>query len=272
MRNVIVLQEKARQIRLDTLEMILTAGSGHLGGSFSVTDILVALYYDVMHTGDDMIESDRDRLVLSKGHANPALYAIFVDKGYVPQETKGTLRQWGSPFQGHPDSRMCPPLDCTTGSLGQGISVGVGMALGLKLQRKKSRVFIVSGDGELDEGICWEAFMAATHFALGNLTLIIDRNMIQLSDATEQVMALGDLHAKMEAFGFMVSEIDGHDFSELPEALRKKSEEKPHCIIAHTVKGKGVSYMEHNAAWHGGIPKGDQIIQAHNELRGVRHG
>ena len=114
--------------------------------------------------------------------------------------------------------------------------------------------------------------MAATHFALGNLTLIIDRNMIQLSDATEQVMALGDLHAKMEAFGFMVSEIDGHDFSELPEALRKKSEEKPHCIIAHTVKGKGVSYMEHNAAWHGGIPKGDQIIQAHNELRGVRHG
>lgn len=268
MGNIDVLKEKARQIRIDTLKMILTSGSGHIGGSFSVCDILVALYYNVMHIGN----RDRDRFVLSKGHANPALYAIFADKGWVPEETKETLRKWGSPFQGHPDSKMCPYLDCTTGSLGHGVSVGVGMAIGLKKQKKEGRVFIVTGDGELDEGICWEAFMAATQFTLDNLTLIIDRNMIQLGNKTEELMHLEDLHRKMDSFGFVVSEIDGHNFNELLVALKEKTTGKPHCIIAHTIKGKGVSYMENTITWHGGIPKGNQIDQAYHELQGVSYG
>lgn len=272
MKEIDILLEKARQIRIDTLDMILKAGSGHIGGSFSVNDILVALYYHVMHLSDDSSDPNRDRLVLSKGHASPALYAILMDKGYVSKKEKDTLRQFGSPFQGHPDSKMCPGIDCTTGSLGQGISVGVGMALGLKKQGKAGRVFIVTGDGELNEGLCWEAFMAAANFDLDNLTIIIDRNMIQLGNKTEKLMRLGDLHHKMESYGCIVDEIDGHDFNALLPALERKTFGKPHCIIAYTVKGKGVSFMEDDIAWHGGIPKGDQIIQAYNELGGTCHG
>jgi len=270
MNNIEFLQEKARKIRIEALDMILKAGSGHIGGSFSVPDILVALYYDVMYLAGDF--SDHDRFILSKGHANPALYAILMDKGYVPQEAKYTLRQYGSPFQGHPDSKMCSFIDCTTGSLGHGISIGVGMSLGFKKQGKKNRVFVVAGDGELDEGICWEAFMAAANFDLDNLTVVIDRNMIQLGERTENLMRLGDLHDKMASFGFVVTEIDGHDFSELIVALKKETPTTPHCIIAHTVKGKGVSFMEDAVAWHGCLPKGDQIVQAYNELQEYCHG
>lgn len=266
MMRIDALQRKARQIRLDTLEMILNAGSGHIGGSYSVTDILVALYYHVMHISDDPSDSARDRLVLSKGHANPALYAILMDKGYVSKDNKDTLRQFGSPFQGHPDSKMCPGIDCTTGSLAQGLSVGVGMALGLKKQSKESHVFIITGDGELNEGLCWEAFMAAANFDLENLTVIIDRNHIQLGNKTEKLMRLGNLYGKMDAFGFVVDEVDGHDFNALIPALEKKPNVKPHCIIANTIKGKGVSFMEDEIAWHGGIPKGEQITQAYKEL------
>ncbi len=272
MERVGALQEKARQIRIDTLDMILSSGSGHIGGSYSANDILVALYYDVMKISKDPADPDRDRFVLSKGHANPALYAILMDVGYVPKTAKNTLRQFGSPFQGHPDSAVCPGIDCTTGSLGQGITVGVGMALGLKKQHRSQRVFVVTGDGELNEGVCWEAFMAASNFELDNLTIIIDRNMIQLGNNTEKLMKLGDLRGKMESFGFMVDEIDGHDFNALLPALEKKTVGKPHCIIARTVKGKGVSYMENNVAWHGGVPKGDQIAQAYAELGGTYNG
>jgi len=169
------LKEKAQQLRLETLEMILMAGSGHIGGSFSMADILVALYYNIMRISDNPNDPNRDRFVLSKGHANPILYATLIDKGYVPKDKKDTLRQFGSPFQGHPDSKVCPGIDCTTGSLGQGISVGVGMAIGLKKLGKDSRVFIITGDGELNEGLCWEAFMSAANFQLDNLTIIIDR-------------------------------------------------------------------------------------------------
>lgn len=272
MRDIALLEEKARRIRIDTLDMILKSGSGHIGGSFSATDILVALYYEKLNLASGPNDPARDRFVLSKGHANPALYAILLDKGYVDKREKDTLRRLNSPFQGHPDSRKCPGIDCSTGSLGQGLSVATGMALGFKKLGKSQKVYVITGDGELQEGICWESFMAAANFKLDNLTVIIDRNMVQLSDHTENLMALGDLRKKMEGFGFAVDEIDGHDFREILEALDKSYEGKPHCIIAHTVKGKGVSFMEDNPDWHGGIPVGDQIEKAYAELGGKQNG
>lgn len=272
MNTIDRLKKKADQLRLDTLDMILEAGSGHIGGSFSIADIIASLYYDVMKITDDPHDEDRDRFVLSKGHANPILYAVLLDKGFVPKEAKGTLRKFGSPFQGHPDSSICPGIDCTTGSLGQGISVGVGMALGLKKLGKDSRVFVVAGDGELNEGLCWEAFMAASNFQLDNLAIIIDRNMLQLGGNTEDLMKLGDLKAKMTSFGFAVDEIDGHDIGLIVSTLGKTYPGSPHCIIANTIKGKGVSYMENDPSWHGRIPKGDEIAQAYKELGGIRHG
>lgn len=272
MNTIDRLKKKADQLRMDTLDMILEAGSGHIGGSFSIADIITSLYYDVMDITGGPHDEDRDRFVLSKGHANPILYAVLLDKGFVPKDAKGTLRQFGSPFQGHPDSSVCPGIDCTTGSLGQGISVGTGMALGLKKLGKDSRVFVVAGDGELNEGLCWEAFMAASNFQLDNLTIIIDRNMLQLGGHTEDLMKLGDLKAKMESFGFAVDEIDGHDIGSIGSTLRKKYPDTPHCIIAKTIKGKGVSYMENNPSWHGGIPKGKEVAQAYKELGGTCHG
>ncbi len=270
--TVEALKQKARQIRIDTLDMIMTAGSGHLGGSYSATEILVALYYEAMRIFPDADHPDRDRFILSKGHANPALYAILVDKGYVDRAALSTLRRLGSPFQGHPDTLKCPGLDCSTGSLGQGISVGVGMAYGLQLQNKDANVYIIAGDGELNEGICWEAFMAAAHFKLDNLKVIIDRNSLQLCGHTEDIMALGDIEDKMQCFGFVVDVVDGHSFEELLAALKKKTPGKPHCILANTIKGKGVSFMEDKAEWHGALPKGDQIEMAYKELRGDSNG
>lgn len=266
------LKEKARQIRKDVLDMVLAAGSGHLGGSFSATDLLVALYYRKMRLFEDPSDPRRDRFVLSKGHANPALYAILADKGYVPKDEMLRLRRLGSPFQGHPDSSKCPGLDCTTGSLGQGVSVAGGMAYGLKKLGSDAQVYVITGDGELDEGICWEAFMSAANFRLDNLTIIVDRNGLQLSKPTEELMKLDDLHMKLASFGLAVDEIDGHNFDAILATLDKHYPGKPHAIIAHTIKGKGVSFMENNVAWHGGIPKGDQITQAYAELGGGSNG
>ena len=266
------LAEKARQIRKDVLAMVLEAGSGHLGGSFSATDILVALYYHQMRLFPDPNDPRRDRFVLSKGHAVPALYAILADKGYVDKKELHRLRRLGSLFQGHPDTAKCPGLDCTTGSLGQGLSVAGGLAYGLRYQHADAKVYVLTGDGELDEGICWEAFMSSANFKLDNLTIIIDRNGLQLSKPTEELMKLENLHAKLEAFGLAVDEIDGHDFEAIVSALDKQYEGKPHVIIAHTVKGKGVSFMEHEVAWHGGIPKGEQIDRAYAELGGRMNG
>ena len=237
------LQEKARQIRLDAVEMIAKAGSGHPGGS-------------------------RDRFVLSKGHSNPPLYAILADKGYVPKEEMQYLRRLHHPFQGHPDSAKCPGIDCSTGSLGQGISVAVGMALGFKLRKMPNKVYAIVGDGEIQEGICWEAFMSAAHYKLDDLTVFIDKNGLQIDGTTDEVMSLGDLKAKMEAFGFAVDEIDGHDFDQILTALDKFTEGKPHCIIAKTVKGKGVSFMENAVGWHGKAPNAEQLEQARKDLGG----
>ena len=262
------LQEKARQIRLDAVEMIAKAGSGHPGGSLSATDIMVALYYSKMALYEDPADERRDRFVLSKGHSNPPLYAILADKGYVPKEEMQYLRRLHHPFQGHPDSVKCPGIDCSTGSLGQGISVAVGMALGFKLRKMPNKVYAIVGDGEIQEGICWEAFMSAAHYKLDDLTVFIDKNGLQIDGTTDEVMSLGDLKAKMEAFGFAVDEIDGHDFDQILTALDKFTEGKPHCIIAKTVKGKGVSFMENAVGWHGKAPNAEQLEQARKDLGG----
>lgn len=268
--NVDFLKEKAAYLRNKVLYMIESAGSGHPGGSLSETDILTALYYSKMRIYDDPKDPRRDRFILSKGHANPPLYAILADKGYIPEEDLLTLRHFGSKLQGHPDMNKCPGIDCSTGSLGQGFSVAVGMALGFKRQKLDNQVYVLTGDGELQEGIVWEAAMAASHFKLDNLTMIVDCNGLQLDGTTDEIMSLGSLADKMRAFGFAVEEIDGHNFDEILRALDVKVEGKPLCIIAKTVKGKGVSFMENNVAWHGNVPTGDLMAQAKAELGGQR--
>lgn len=268
--SVDFLKQKAASLRYKTLYMIEAAGSGHPGGSLSETDILTALYYNKMRLYDDPNDPRRDRFILSKGHANPPLYAILADKGYISADDLLTLRQFGSKLQGHPDMNKCPGIDCSTGSLGQGFSVAVGMALGFARQKLDNHVYVLTGDGELQEGIVWEAAMAAAHFKLDNLTMIVDYNGLQLDGTTDDVMSLGNLSEKMKAFGFAVEEIDGHCFEDILRALDFQTEGKPLCIIAKTVKGKGVSYMENNFAWHGNVPKGNLMAQAKAELGGLK--
>jgi len=264
-----LLAEKAAMLRRQVLDMLEAAGSGHPGGSFSEIEILTALYYSKMTVYNDPADPRRDRFVLSKGHANPPLYAILADKGYFPKEELLTLRGFGSKLQGHPDMRKCPGIDCSTGSLGQGLSVAVGMALGLKRQAVPSHVYVLTGDGELNEGIVWEAAMAAAHFGLDNLTVIVDHNGLQLDGPTAEIMSLGNLVEKFTAFGFAAHEIDGHNFEEILPALGEKTPGKPVCIVANTVKGKGVSYMENAPEWHGAVPKGEQMAQAKREVGGA---
>ena len=265
---MIDLEQKARQIRCDALRMINRAGSGHPGGALSATDIMVALYYGKMKLSDDPHDEDRDRFVLSKGHANPSYYAILADKGYFPREELGSLRRLHSILQGHPDCNKCPGVDCSTGSLGQGVSVATGMALGFKLGKRPNHVYVLTGDGELQEGLCWEAFMAAAHYKLDDLTVLVDQNGLQLDGTTDQVMSLGDLEAKFAAFGFAVQTVDGHDYGQLLEALDRVTPGKPQCIICKTVKGKGVSFMEGQVGWHGKAPSDEQLAQALEELGG----
>ena len=260
------LEEKAKWIRLQAMRMMAAAGSGHPGGSLSEVEILVALYYAKMNLGSGPDDPERDRFVLSKGHGNPPLYAILADKGYFPEEDLWTLRELGSPLQGHPDRNKTPGIECSTGSLGQGASIATGMALGLKYQGKGPHVYALTGDGELQEGIIWETAMAAAHYRLDNLTIIVDRNGLQIDGPTEEVMGLGDLAGKFRGFGFAVREIDGHDLDQILDALDTREEGKPVCIIAHTVKGKGVSFMEGQVNWHGAVPTGEQLTQALKEL------
>ena len=262
------LKEKARQLRIDEIRMLAEAGSGHPGGSLSVTDILVALYYSKMKISPDMDRGERDICVLSKGHSAPALYAVLADKGFFPKEELLSLRKFGSRLQGHPDCSKLPGVDCSTGSLGQGVSAAVGMARGLKILGKDNQVYCITGDGELQEGICWEAFMAAAHYKLDNLTVIVDRNGLQIDGRVDDVMSLGDLSRKFSAFGFAVDTIDGHSYEAILAALDMKTEGKPHCIIANTVKGKGVSFMEDQVGWHGNAPNKEQAEQAVAELEG----
>lgn len=249
-----LLRADCRNLRLLILDAIHHAGSGHTGGSFSAVEILWTLYSHILRVRPEQPDwPERDRFILSKGHAAPALYAVLATKGYFPLSELQTLRRTGSMLQGHPDMKRTPGIEMSTGSLGMGISAGIGMALGARLARRDFRVFVLVGDGELQEGQNWEALMAAAKFNLANLTIIVDQNGVQLDGTTDEVMPMRDLAAKVVPFGFTVVSCDGHDCAALYQAYCRMCEQAdgPKMLIARTVKGKGVSFMEGQAAWHG---------------------
>lgn len=266
------LQEMCKQNRRNVIKMANNAKSGHIGGAFSAVEILTILYQKIMNVDPAWDKSadfaKRDRFVLSKGHASAILYSVLSQKGFFPQEELMTFRIFGSRLQGHPNTHL-PGVEVATGSLGQGLSMGVGMAMGLKLDKNPAHVFVYLGDGELQEGSCWEAFMHAPHLKLNNITAIIDRNMLQIDGDVEKVKALEPLADKLRAFNWNVVEIDGHNLEEVYEALtnaKNNNSDKPTAIIAHTTKGKGVSFMENQAGWHGKAPNDEEAEKALAEL------
>ena len=268
-KSVEELKEIANDLRKKIVTMVYEAGSGHPGGSLSVTDFVTACYFYEMNVDPKNPGwEDRDRFVLSKGHAAPAQYAALATLGFFPEETLHTLRQEGSILQGHPNMN-CPGIDIPTGSLGQGFACGVGMALALKHDKKNSRVFVVVGDGESQEGEIWEAAETSSKYQLDNLILFVDNNKLQLDGRVEEIMPVGNLAEKFKAFGFEVFEIDGNNIEEILktfDAIRNSSSKKPKCIVGNTIKGKGVSFMENVVGWHGVAPKKDQYEQAMKEL------
>ncbi|HAR63716.1 MAG: transketolase [Candidatus Margulisiibacteriota bacterium] len=263
-------RQKALNIRKHICKMINNSGSGHPGGSLSVTDIMATLYFGGILKYDPKKPqlNERDYLILSKGHAAPALYAVLAEAGFFPVQHLNSLRKLGSPLQGHPDKRSLPGIEMSTGSLGQGLSASVGLTAALRLDNKSNRVVCVMGDGELQEGQIWEAAMSAAHYKLGNLTAVIDRNCLQIDGTTEEVMALGDVAKKFEAFGWKVIKVDGHNCEQLLHAFDKDQIEptKPLLVLANTVKGKGVSFMEHNLKFHGTAPTCEECERALQEL------
>ncbi|MEG0301934.1 transketolase [Gordonibacter sp.] len=269
------LERRANEMRIDIVRMIAEAGSGHPGGSLSSADILTALYFGgvLKHDPENPQDASRDRFILAKGHAAPALYAVLAQAGYFPHEELLSLRKLGSRLQGHPDSNQLPGVEVSTGSLGQGLSIAAGAAAGLVLEGGDQAVFALLGDGECQEGQVWEAAMFAAHRRLDNLVAIVDRNGLQIDGCTADVCDPGDLGAKFAAFGWDVHEVDGHDVSALVRALAEAKADrtgKPHVLIAHTVKGKGVSFMENEAGWHGKAPNADQLTCALSELEGAQ--
>lgn len=273
--NSLPAKEKACDIRTDIIKMLHEAGSGHPGGSLSCTDILAALYFGgvLKHNPDNPADPERDRFILAKGHAAPALYATLAEAGYFPVEELNTLRKLGTRLQGHPDSNLCPGVEVSTGSLGQGLSIAAGLAAGFKLDRLPNRVFTVMGDGETQEGQVWEAATFAAHQKLGNLIAVVDLNGLQIDGHVEDVCASGSLSAKFAAFGWEVHEVDGHDVDALIQLfsdLKASSSEQPKMVIAHTVKGKGVSFMEDQAGWHGKAPNDEETERALAELAEAR--
>jgi transketolase len=271
------LEAIARACRVQIIRMLTHAGSGHPGGSLSVIDTLVAIMFGrLRHDPARPDWPDRDRIVLSKGHAVPALYAVMAKAGYFPEERLVTLRKLGSPLQGHPDRTALPGVEAATGSLGEGLSVALGMALGLRLSRSAARVYCILGDGEIQEGQVWEAAMSAPKLGqpehpLDNLTVILDYNKIQLDDFVARILDLEPVVAKWQSFGWPVIEIDGHSMEQLGKALDQAEATKgrPTLVVAHTVKGKGVSFMENNPEWHGKSPKPAEAVAAIREILGV---
>ena len=252
--DLISLKIKCKNVRMDIIKMITLANSGHPGGSLSAVEMIVGLYYTSMYINPkNPQDQNRDRFILSKGHAAPCLYAVLADLGFFPKSELANFRKIHSILQGHPDSKKTPGVDASTGSLGQGVSIATGMALASKMLSNSVKVFCMLGDGELQEGLVWEACMAASHYKLDNLTVLIDLNGLQLDGRTEQVMDLGNLKDKFTAFGFDVYEIkDGNEIEQVLSAFAVGGvRDKPRCIIAHTVKGKGVSFMENQVGWHG---------------------
>ena len=264
------LNQKALQIREDILTMLEKAGSGHTGGSLSLVEILIALYYYKLRQNPKNPDwEQRDRLVLSKGHGCPALYAILADLGYFPRQELWTLRKYGSRLQGHPE-RGLPGIEASTGSLGQGISIALGMSLAAKLDKRTNRVYCVLGDGETNEGQVWEAAMTAAHYKLDNLIAIVDRNKFQIDGLTSETKNLEPYAQKWKSFGWEVKESEGHNLVSLMDALdwADSVKNQPAVIIAHTIKGRGVSFIENNNRWHGVAPLKDEVEKAFKELEG----
>ncbi|MCL1982171.1 MAG: transketolase [Clostridiales bacterium] len=266
-----VLEDVARNIRISVVKEIHAAGSGHPGGSLSAADIVAALYFDEMNIdpGNPKMEG-RDRFVLSKGHAGPVQYAALAERGFFPKKDLESLRKIGSKLQGHPDLRKVPGVEMSTGSLGQGFGAAVGMAMANKLDGNTGRVYVVLGDGELQEGIVWEAAMSAAHYKLDNLVAIVDWNGLQIDGPNDEVMAVKPVDKKFAAFGWNVTVIAGHNFEQIRGAFAaaRNCKGKPTAIVAKTCKGKGVSFMENNAAWHGKAPNDEEAKQALLELGG----
>ena len=262
--NTTELSKICRQVRRDIITMTANSGSGHPGGSLSAVELMTSVFYNHMRLDPKNPKWDgRDRFVLSKGHSAPCYYAVLASLGFIARSEYDNFRQLHSILQGHPDCKKVPGVDASTGSLGQGCSIAVGMALGAKKLGKDTQVFTLLGDGECQEGQIWEAFMAAAHYHLDNLTVIIDNNGLQIDGSNDEVMCLGDMAAKLKAFGFDLYEIDGHDLDAIEMALAAPhSSGIPKCILAHTVKGKGVSFMENQAGWHGKAPNAEQREQA----------
>jgi len=266
------LQKTANEVRKSIITALHAAGAGHPGGSLSSTDIFTYLYFEEMNVNPKNVsDPDRDRFVLSKGHCAPGLYSVMAEKGYFPKEELTTLRKLGSRLQGHPSMQYLPGLDMSSGSLGQGISAACGMALSAKLDKKDFRVYTLLGDGELQEGQVWEAAMFAGFRKLDNLVVIVDNNGLQIDGPVDKVCSPYPIDKKFEAFNFHVINIDGHNFDEIKAAFEeaKKTKGMPTAIIAHTVKGKGVSFMENQAGWHGKAPNDDEFKQAMEELERI---
>lgn len=265
------LKKKAQEIRKLIIKMLAEAGSGHPGGSLSIVEIITALYFSILkHSSDDPTMEDRDRVILSKGHGCPALYAALALCGYFPMSELMRLRKLGSILQGHPDAKMTPGVEFSTGSLGQGLSAGCGMALAARMDNKTYRVYVILGDGEIQEGQIWEAAMSASHYKLSNLCAFIDYNKLQIDGEVAKVMDIEPVIDKWNSFGWNTISIDGHSFEQIFNAVKiaHKTLDKPTMIVAHTIKGKGVSFMEGAVEFHGVAPTKEQAERALAELDG----
>ena len=261
----IEIENKAKEIRKDIIEQVYSANSGHPGGSLSIADIMAVLYFDELNIDEKNPKwEDRDRLILSKGHCSPALYGALAERGYFEKEDLKGFRNINSKLQGHPNMNDVPGVDMSSGSLGQGLSVANGMAISGKMDKKEYRVYCILGDGEIEEGQVWEAAMAANKYSLDNLCVIVDNNNLQIDGTIEEVMSSYPIDKKFESFGFNVVTINGHDIQKIKDAFSaaRNTKGKPTCIIAKTIKGKGVSFMENQVEWHGKAPNKEQYDEA----------
>ena len=268
--NVEALKKIAKEVRKGIIEEVYNAKSGHPGGSLSCADILTVLYFNQMNIDDKKPDGEnRDRLVLSKGHASPALYSVLAQKGYFDKEKLQTFRKIGSNLQGHPDMKKIPGVDMTTGSLGQGLSVAVGMAIASKMNKAGCKIYCIVGDGEIEEGQIWEATMAASKNELDNLCVILDNNNLQIDGEIDKVGGMNNITEKFLSFGFNVINIDGHNIDSIIDAFTtaRQTKGKPTIIIAKTIKGKGISFMENKASWHGKAPSEEEYNMAMSELK-----
>ena len=267
--SIVELEELARKCRVEIVKMVHRAQAGHPGGSLSEIDLISALYANYMRINPDEPNwDDRDRFILSKGHASPGMYAILAEMGFISKEDLKSYRVLGGVCQGHVDMKWCPGVDFSAGSLGMGLSYGMGCSIAARLEGSERNIFVMLGDGEIQEGSVWEAAMAAKHHELGNLKVILDRNRIQNDDFCESQMRMFDIPAKWQSFGWEVMEIDGHDTEDIVKGLDflVNTNDNPAILIAHTIKGKGVSYMEDNPAFHGAAPNDEQFQIAMEEL------